>query len=316
MVGRAVRQRDANAPRPSGRAGSIPAPSATRAYLNGRAAAFQAEDASSILAVRSISPRSSSGRGCRSFKSGGAGSNPARGTNQPLRLAGRAPGFDLGGLGSTPRGAATSNRHRGIAQSVERRSHTPRQPQVRFLLPRPSFAGLAKWEGNGSWLRHEAVRSRQPVRACSSSVERRPPKPRQRAFNSFLARHHHYTREGWFSHAMPRFPDILAGSRSKSGHSCLAEFPDIAGTLVQLDCFAGVLSVLPRQADSHGEREGMRPGPRRSPNRRIDHKPAIRRTGLTQCSEPRIALRTCGVIKFALVVKTAPSRVGAAQCAG
>src|SRR6478735_7236432 len=32
----------------------------------------------------------------------------------PLRLAGRAPGFDLGGLGSNPRGAATSNRHRGI----------------------------------------------------------------------------------------------------------------------------------------------------------------------------------------------------------
>ena len=50
-------------------------------------------------------------------------------------------------------------------------------------------AGLAKWEGNGSWPRHEAVRSRQPVRACSSSVERRPPKPRQRGFNSFLARH-------------------------------------------------------------------------------------------------------------------------------
>jgi hypothetical protein len=59
---------------------------------------------------------------------------------------------------------------RGIAQSVERGSHTPRQPQVRSLLPRPSFAGLAKWEGNGSWPRHEAVRFRQPVRACSSSV--------------------------------------------------------------------------------------------------------------------------------------------------
>src|SRR5262249_51230122 len=52
-----------------------------------------------------------------------------------------------------------------------------------------SFAGLAKWEGNGSWPRHEAVRFRQPVRACSSSVERRPPKPRQRGVDSFLARH-------------------------------------------------------------------------------------------------------------------------------
>ncbi len=158
------------------------------------------------------SPRSSSGRGHRSFKSGNAGSNPARGTTPlPLRLAGRAPGFELGRLGSNPRGAATyawatsrtdvaQFQHRGIAQSVERGSHTPRQPQVRSLLPRLSCcarpphqprarAGLAKWEGNGSWPRHEAVRSRQPVRACSSSVERRPPKPRQRGFNSFLARH-------------------------------------------------------------------------------------------------------------------------------
>ena len=93
-----------------------------------------------------ISPRSSSGRGHRSFKSDGAGSNPARGTNcvVPLRLAGRAPGFELGGLGSNPRGAATSNRHRGIAQSVERRSHTPRQPQVRSLLPRPVFRRLSQ----------------------------------------------------------------------------------------------------------------------------------------------------------------------------
>ena len=88
---------------------------------------------------------------------------------------------------------------RGIAQSVERGFHTPRQPQVRSLLPRPAFCRLAKWEGNGSsWRstppavtpRHEAVRLRQLVRACSSSVERRPPKPRQRGFNSFLARHH------------------------------------------------------------------------------------------------------------------------------
>ncbi len=157
------------------------------------------------------SPRSSSGQGHRSFKSGNAGSNPARGsTPLPLRLAGRAPGFGLGRLGSNPRGAATFQ-HRGIAQSVERGSHTPRQPQVRSLLPRPfSFcaqpcrrhassmthqpcardAGLAKWEGNGSWPRHEAVRFRQPVRACSSSEERRIPNPRQRGFNSFLARHH------------------------------------------------------------------------------------------------------------------------------
>jgi hypothetical protein len=113
-------------------------------------------------------------------------------TGTPTRLAsariGSAPGFDLGRLGSNPRGAAIFHL-RGIAQLVERGFHTPRQPQVRSLLPRPSFAGLAKWEGNGSWPRHEAVRSRQPVRACSSSVERRPPKPRQRGFNSFLARH-------------------------------------------------------------------------------------------------------------------------------
>jgi hypothetical protein len=117
------------------------------------------------------SPRSSSGRGHRSFKSDDAGSNPARGsTTLLLRLAGRAPGFELGGLGSNPRGAATGHMRsikamaralHGIAQSVERGFHTPRQPQVRSLLPRPSFAGLAKWEGNGSWPRHEAVRSRR-----------------------------------------------------------------------------------------------------------------------------------------------------------
>jgi hypothetical protein len=172
------------------------------------------------------SPRSSSGQGHRSFKSGNAGSNPARGsTPLPLRLAGRAPGFGLGRLGSNPRGAATFQ-HRGIAQSVERGSHTPRQPQVRSLLPRPfSFcaqpcrrhassmthqpcardAGLAKWEGNGSWPRHEAVRFRQPVRACSSSVERRIPNPRQRGFNSFLARHQHRSgrsqRDCWIASA-------------------------------------------------------------------------------------------------------------------
>lgn len=55
-------------------------------------------------------PRSSSGRGHRSFKSDGAGSNPARGSNaSPLRLAGRAPGVELGRLGSNPGGAATFN---------------------------------------------------------------------------------------------------------------------------------------------------------------------------------------------------------------
>ena len=109
--------------------------------------------------------------------------------------------MNSGGLVRTQEGQPPS-KHRGIAQSVERGFHTPRQPQVRSLLPRPiSFcaqpphqpcardAGLAKWEGNGSWPRHEAVRSRQSVRACSSSVERRIPNPRQRGFNSFLARH-------------------------------------------------------------------------------------------------------------------------------
>ena len=189
MVGRAARQRGANASRPSGRAGSTP-----HHPPCGRSSTVEPLPSKQRTRVRlsppaPSSPRSSIGLGHRSFKSGNAGSNPARGsTPWPLRLAGRAPGFDLGGLGSNPRGAANFIT-RGIAQSVERGFHTPRQPQVRSLLPRPSFAGLAKWEGNGSWPRHEAVRSRQPVRACSSSEERRIPNPRQRGFNSFLARH-------------------------------------------------------------------------------------------------------------------------------
>jgi hypothetical protein len=168
MVGRAARQRGANASRPFGvgQVRLLHHPPA-RALLNGRAAAFQANDASSILAVRANSPRSSSGLRCRSFKSDDAGSNPARGSKMlPLRLAGRAPGFELGGLGSNPRGAARFTSLKANARNssvVERRSHTPRQPQVRSLLPRPGFAGLAKWEGNGSWPRHEAVRSRQLV---------------------------------------------------------------------------------------------------------------------------------------------------------
>ncbi len=58
MVGRAARQRSANASRPSGRAGSIPAPSAIYCH------------------VRLIGP------GHRSFKPGNAGSTPARGTNR------------------------------------------------------------------------------------------------------------------------------------------------------------------------------------------------------------------------------------------
>lgn len=32
----------------------------------------------------------------------------------------------------------------------------------------------------------------------------------------------------------------------------IAEKPDFAGMLLQLDCFACVLSALPPQADSHG----------------------------------------------------------------
>ena len=79
------------------------------------------------------------------------------------------------------------------------------------------FAGLAKWEGNGSWPRHEAVRSRQSVRACSSSVERRIPNPRQRGFNSFLARHHHSGRSRCGVRGPLRYPHnsqlLLDGTR-------------------------------------------------------------------------------------------------------
>jgi hypothetical protein len=118
-----------------------------------------------------------------------------------------------GGLVRTQEGQPPATR--GIAQSVERRFHTPRQPQVRSLLPRPSFAGLAKWEGNGSWPRHEAVRSRQPVRACSSSVERRIPNPRQRGFNSFLARHNRSGRSQRTAFSLPSLVPI-AWPRSRA----------------------------------------------------------------------------------------------------
>jgi hypothetical protein len=117
----------------------------------------------------------------------------------PLRLAGRAPGFELGGLGSNPRGAA--KRARSTGSDVMRKIPTPRNSSVgraevsyassaagSIPASATNLAGLAKWEGNGSWPRHEAVQSRQSVRACSSSVERRVPNPRQRGFNSFLAR--------------------------------------------------------------------------------------------------------------------------------
>jgi hypothetical protein len=85
MVGRAARQRGANASRPSGRAGSTPAPSAILSC--GRSSMAEPLPSKQKTRVRfslpaPTSPRSSSGRGHRSFKSDGAGSNPARGSSQ------------------------------------------------------------------------------------------------------------------------------------------------------------------------------------------------------------------------------------------
>jgi hypothetical protein len=141
MVGRAARQRGANASRPfgSGRFDSC------TIHQRGRSSMVEPLPSKQMTRVRfslpaPTSPRSSSGRGHRSFKSDDAGSNPARGSTMlPLRLAGRAPGSELGGLGSNPRGAASCNLNANARNSsvVERRSHTPRQPQVRSLLPRP-----------------------------------------------------------------------------------------------------------------------------------------------------------------------------------
>jgi hypothetical protein len=123
----------------------------------------------------------------------------------PLCLAGRAPGFDPGRLGSNPRGAArgktskmTTARNSSVGRAEVSYASSaagsiPASATIFLARSRHTdparYAGLAKWEGDGSWPRHEAVRSRQPVRACSSSVERRIPNPRQRGFNSFLARH-------------------------------------------------------------------------------------------------------------------------------
>jgi hypothetical protein len=55
-----------------------------------------------------ICPRSSADESGR-LLSGGSGVRftPRAPNTEPLRLAGRAPGFELGGLGSNPRGAAT-----------------------------------------------------------------------------------------------------------------------------------------------------------------------------------------------------------------
>ena len=212
MVGRAARQRVASASRPSGRAGSIPAPSATAGVAQWQSRCLPSRrrefDSRCPLHHRHV----------RLAAEDAGPSNRVARVRIPhvapivlsLRLAGRAPGFELGGLGSNPRGAATSTWTYNIGNRWVRSIPRPRNSSVgraevsyassaaepapakagvRSLLPRPNLAGLAKWEGNGLWTRHEAVRSRQPVRACSSSVERRLPNPRQRGFNSFLARH-------------------------------------------------------------------------------------------------------------------------------
>jgi hypothetical protein len=135
MVGRAARQRVASASRPSGRAGSIPAPSAKR----GRSSMAEPLPPKQKTRVR-FSPSVPYRHVRLAAEDTGPSNRVARVRIPhvapivlPLRLTGRAPGFDLGGLGSNPRGAATEAiarlQHRGIAQSVERRSHTPRQPQ-------------------------------------------------------------------------------------------------------------------------------------------------------------------------------------------
>jgi hypothetical protein len=151
---------------------------------------------------------SSSGSGCPAFNREGGGSNP------PGRTKPASEQTNFGSItGEWRSGSATHFEcvgrwfestlacQRGIAQSVERESHTLRQPLVRSQLPRPipfvCFAGFAKWEGDGLWTRHEAVRFRQPVRECRLTARHRLPTPRIRV--RFLA-----------------LPPILTTSRSQA----------------------------------------------------------------------------------------------------
>ena len=202
MVGRAVRQRDANAPRPlrSRRFDPCTIRHAGVAQWQSRCLPSRRREFDSRCPLQSRHVRLAAEDAGPSNRVARVRIPHVAPIALPLRLAGRAPGFELGGLGSNPRGAAkTCAQHREIDEM--RKIPTPRNSSVgraevsyassaagSIPASATNLAGLAKWEGNGSWPRHEAVRSRQSVRACSSSVERRVPNPRQRGFNSFLAR--------------------------------------------------------------------------------------------------------------------------------
>jgi transcriptional regulator len=82
---------------------------------------------------------------------------------------------------------------RNGSYQAEARAHAATANVTEHLEGRALVTRMAKWEGKGLWPRQEAVRFRQPVRARSSSVERRPPKLRRRGFNSLLARHRAWT---------------------------------------------------------------------------------------------------------------------------
>jgi hypothetical protein len=152
----------------------------------GCASAFQADKASSSLAARSISPRSSSGPGCSPFKRDDIGSNPIRGsilpgcgrgrTDPPLKRRSHARARTFESCSRLQRSASA-----GKGFSLIRRTRSVRPRHERPIM-------LASSNGRTAHCGCACGGSTPPASAkyrCSSAVERRSPKPRQRGFNPY-----------------------------------------------------------------------------------------------------------------------------------
>ena len=152
----------------------------------GCASAFQADKASSSLAARSTPPRSSSGPGCSPFKRDDIGSNPIRGsilpgcgrgrTDPPLKRRSHARARTFESCSRLQRSASA-----GQGFSLIRRTRSVRPRHERPIA-------LASSNGRAAHCGCAYGGSTPPASTkyrCSSAVERRSPKPRQRGFNPY-----------------------------------------------------------------------------------------------------------------------------------